>query len=669
MAHEELRLQRLKLRNFKGIAELELEPRGTDVEVYGENATGKTTIADAFCWLLFGKDSLGRSDFAIKTLDGNGDALHGLEHEVEAEIQLSSGRAIDLRKVYHETWTKRRGSAKQEFSGHTTDHYIDGVPVKKGEYEAAVAEIADEDAFRLLTDPAHFPERMHWQERRALLLAMCGDAEDADVIASDSDLADLASILGERSLEDHRKVILARRRKINEELERIPVRIDEVTRTIPEVEESGAEGLRAKLNQLRTHRAAAEEERTRIGSGGEVAEKTKLLREAEAAMQEASNRVAAAASESTSAIQKELTAAQGELDEAKRSIDSKKANVLDAKESMEQLEGRMADRRARWHEIDAETLDHDEPDTCAACGQSLPAEKVEAARAKALERFNADKARRLKEVEAEGKKAKAQRDEIVAGGKDRDAALSAAEVRVEELEASVASLQAKLEKARDAAPDAAGDVEYQKAHARAQALEVEIEALREGGAEAQAQAANQVSEYDAEIAAVEGHLARIEQKQKAGARIAELESDERTLAEEFERLERELFLAEKFVRAKVRLIEDRINSRFEIARFQLFRELVNGGLEECCEVTVGGVPYGSGLNHGARIQAGLDIIRTLQEHFYMAPTVFVDQCESVTKLPDMDCQVVRLQVSADDKTLRIELGAPKEEMAPVAAAR
>ena len=112
---------------------------------------------------------------------------------------------------------------------------------------------------------------------------------------------------------------------------------------------------------------------------------------------------------------------------------------------------------------------------------------------------------------------------------------------------------------------------------------------------------------------------------------------------------------DQFIRAKVGLLEERINSRFAIARFKLFRKLVNGGLEECAEVTFGGVPYGSNLNHGARIHVGLDIISTLQEHFQVAPPVFVDQCESVTCLPPMDSQLIRLVVSAEDKALRVQV--------------
>src|SRR5690606_7377882 len=130
-----VRLQRLKLRNFKGIREFTLEANGSDVTIYGDNGAGKTSLVDAFMWLLFDKDSQNRKDFQIKTLDADGEPIHNLEHEVEAALELDDGRQVTLRKVYKEKWTRKRGSAVAEFTGHTVDHYIDGVPTKQSDYD------------------------------------------------------------------------------------------------------------------------------------------------------------------------------------------------------------------------------------------------------------------------------------------------------------------------------------------------------------------------------------------------------------------------------------------------------------------------------------------------------------------------------------------------------
>jgi hypothetical protein len=60
-------------------------------------------------------------------------------------------------------------------------------------------------------------------------------------------------------------------------------------------------------------------------------------------------------------------------------------------------------------------------------------------------------------------------------------------------------------------------------------------------------------------------------------------------------------------------------------------------------------------NNAARINAGLEIIGVLSKHWGLSMPVCVDNAESVTRLIDMDTQVIRLVVSAPDATLRLEL--------------
>jgi DNA repair exonuclease SbcCD ATPase subunit len=230
-----LRLMSLRLRNFKGQRDFLFEPNGNNASVFGDNGTGKTTLMDAFSWLLFDKDSTDKKDFAIKTLDENNNVMHGLEHEVEGLLEVD-GKRIKLRKVYYEKWTKKRGSTQKEFTGHTTDYFIDDVPMKKGEYDDEVAKIADEEIFKLLTNPTYFNEQMDWKKRRELLLEVCGDLTDEQVIASNAKLAKLTEILNGRDVDKHRDTIKAQMKKINEEIDKIPVRINETQLGMPDIE-------------------------------------------------------------------------------------------------------------------------------------------------------------------------------------------------------------------------------------------------------------------------------------------------------------------------------------------------------------------------------------------------------------------------------------------------
>jgi len=650
----EIRLLKLRLENFKGVKNFELHSSGGDISIWGDNAAGKTTLADAFSWLLFNKDSQSRADFDIKTLDSSGRAHQGLDHAVEAVLSLR-GKKLELRKVYKEKWVKKRGSVEREFSGHTRDHFIDGVPVNQSDYEAQVAElITTEEVSKLLTNPLHFAERLHWQERRQKLLEICGDVSDDDVIASSRDLSDLTDILDGKSLDDFRKVAQARKRKINGELQLVPARIDEVTRSLPELQAVDLDELGKQILKLRAERNAAEEARARIKGGGEIAERTKQLREIEATLIEEQNEARAKANVEADKKRRELSGAKDELDTAVRQNGQIENFIANAEADVQAFEKRMDELRKKWNEINKEKfIQMEGDDVCAACGQNLPPDQIEEARAKALTAFNEDRASRLSFINSDGKKLLKIRDDLNIDTEKQREKLAKGEVLVAELRARVEELQtSELESDKDTPSDFRGEL-AQELQQQKQEIEAEIESLKSGNADALAEVEKEIVEFDARIAEVETKLSRIEQRRSSEKRIGELRSQERLLASEYEELERGLYLCEEFTRRKVSMLTERINGRFELARFKLFDIQVNGAMADACDVAFDGVPWPS-LNTGAQINIGLDIIRTLSEHHGIAPPIFVDHSESVTKLLDTPGQQIRLIVSENHKSLHVE---------------
>ncbi|MBU0978023.1 MAG: AAA family ATPase, partial [Nanoarchaeota archaeon] len=242
----EIKLKSLRLENFKGIRKFTLEPGGKCL-IRGANGSGKTTLMDAFLWLLFNKDSEGKADFAIKTLK-NGQEIPNLEHSVEGAFDID-GQVLTLKKVLKEKYTKKRGSSQSDFTGHTTDYYIDGVPITQREYQDRVQSIINEETFKLLTSPMYF-NSLHWEKRRALLLEVCGDISDSDVIASDKALASLPELLGNRLIENQKKVITSKRKEINDRLKEIPSRIDELDKSLTDVSEYDVESIHAEIKRL-----------------------------------------------------------------------------------------------------------------------------------------------------------------------------------------------------------------------------------------------------------------------------------------------------------------------------------------------------------------------------------------------------------------------------------
>lgn len=657
-----MKLLTLRLTNFAGIRDNTLDLGGHDATIRGTNASGKTTHFTAFTWLLFGKDASGQAQFDIKTISADGEPLHNLEHTVEGTFAIGDD-TLTLRKTYVEVWTRKRGSTSDEFTGHRVDHYLDGVPVQKKEYDARIAEIAPEGTFRLLTDPDAF-HALHWNERRRILLDVCGDVTDADVIASDPSLADLPGILGKRSLEEHRKVVDARRKEINRELLAIPVRIDEATNGRPTLPAEPREKLEAQLATLRDARTAIERQRAQLEAGGAIAELQAKVRDVDGKLSDVARSVTAGAEEALAAARRDLATANHVATLADAAVGTLNRKIEDATETLAVHDRAIVEKRAAWSAADECEPPHaNVPGECPACGQALPAEQVTAAHQRALEEWNAQKATKLERIQSEGLALKAKRDATATTLESLAAELKEAIAKRDHLDDAAARADEKVDQLAAAIPDPTADPKHQVLVAEKAALEQQFADARAGSTEQAATLREDVTKLDAEINERVQSIGAFDLAAKADARVEALSAQEKELSGEFEDLERQLHLLDAFTRAKADMLTDRINGRFAITRWRLFDNLVNGGLVDACTATVGGVPYGTGLNRAGRINSGLDVIRVLQEHHAFFPPVWVDESESVVDLLPVDCQVINLVVDAAHPTLSIELHDAPQEVA------
>ena len=648
-----MKLLKLKLKNFKGIKNLDLKANGHDLNIYGDNATGKTTILDAFMWLLFDKDSQNKADFAIKTLGKDGEPVHHLDHEVEGTFEID-GETIEFKKVYREKWTKKRGSAVEEFSGHEVDHFIDGVPVKKGEYTQRVAEIAPEDRFKLLTSPLFFNDHMKWQGRRELLIDIAGDVTMEDAIKVNPELEELPKILGKRDPDDHKAVVMAKRAEVNKELERIPIRIDEVTKGMPDIDSlDGVNTLDADLATLTKGKAEKESELARLTSGGATGELKQKLAIVESELLNLENAHKRKVSEQVDKLQAQIREHNHQIETLRQEIDRDTKRQEALTKDIAAMDSKLVALREKWHEVNARQPDVCDTETCPTCGQDLPPEQVQEAHNKALEVFNLSKAQQLEDINRLGKQAKEDQERCKAELEALKAQVSEKQTLLDQAAEKSASLQAELTKLQvtmddykslsDYVAKLAEKEELQKAIEGDQdALQPEIERLR-----------HEISLVNQAIDKLNQTKAVLNMYEQAQKRLTELERQEENLASEFERLEYELYLIELYIKTKAELLTDKINSKFRLAEFKLFETQINGGINPICETTYKGVPWGS-LNSAGKVQVGLDIIRTLQEHYQFRPPVWIDNRESIVDLPEMDCQVISLIVSEKDKTLRVE---------------
>ena len=666
-------IKEMIVRNFKGISNFELVAKGNNLDVRGDNGTGKTSLYDAFLWCLFGKNSQDQSDtkFDWKPLDQDGNERHRLETFVNVEFDID-GVAKVFSRTITEKWTKKRGSIVDTFDGHTTAYHIDGLKVTQKDYKAEIEALGGESLFQTLTKVNYFAEVMKADDRRKILLEMAGDVSESDVIASNKELAKLPDILDGKSVEERTALVKQAMKQVNKDIKELPGRIDEAQRSLPDLEELDKQELATRKLALQADLARAQEELSIAKSPAAMSDlvakraelKTKFANEERAYIQTKTDKYADEVGE----LQKHYDKCMDEIQELgvdifnlKEKLKHINAKKDSRKHTIKILEGRNDELRDMFNQDKLEVFpDFDEHKlSCPVCGRQYDESKLAEIKAnydKELSDYNKAKAERMAEYKARGKGNKAKiiecQDEIAELEKEEAAFTHA-------LESHNALLDYKTGEKREIL----AEMECQKNrfvyfHNTERGLELrnqydklerQIEALERGEQANVIELQAKIDSILAEINDVNDLLYRFELHAKQQERVDELIAKEQSLGLKFGELEQQLMVLEEYVRTKVSLLTETINSQFRIVKFKLFDTAINGGLIECCEPTVGGANYSTGLNNAARINAGLDIINALMSHYGLHLPLFVDNAESVNELIEVDTQVITLSVSQDKK--------------------
>lgn len=649
---KEIIILRLTLLNFKGIRSLTVDFDEHETNIYGANAAGKTTVFDAFRWVLFGKDCNDRKDFNIKTIGADGKPIERLPHEVTADLVVD-GEQITLKKCYAEKWTKKRGSAVETFSGHAVECYYNDVPCSVKEYEAKVSQICDEQVFKLITNPLFFTSRKK-DFQRVMLISLAGDVTNQELVDENPDFSELVGMLSGKTVEELKREVASKKRKIKDGIDNIPARIDERKRDMPEAQDWAA--LESNIKQCEQHITEID---------AQIADRSKAFNETTKHKQEVARQL--------SEVKSRITARQFELkdklladyNESRRGHDTAVQRATSLRNerrvkalALPRLEKELRtlkDKRealiAEWRKIKAEVFA--EPDrnefVCPTCKRPLEADDVDAKIEELRTAFNADKSKRLEynktigietkgAIEAKEAEIKAINDgcfkldnEIAEIENSADFKASPTEPNIEpmivadntlqELKAKAANLQTELDK-EVSAPDTA-DLQEQKRETLTTIQECKM-ALR-----------------DRETIA------------NSNKRIKELEDEYKKNQDELARLEGIEFTIQQFCKARIEHVESRINGMFKLVRFKMYEQQINGGEIETCEATVNGVPF-SDLNNAMKINAGLDIINAICAANGIIAPIFIDNRESVSEILSTQSQIVNLIVDENCKTLKIQ---------------
>lgn len=635
---QEMILKTLFLQNFKGIENLTIDFKNETI-IEGKNGSGKTTIFDAYSWLLWDKDSNSRKDFDIKPFAENGETKHGLESIVIGHFELD-GQPLKLSKTYKEIWTKKRGNVDAVFSGNTTDYFINDVPVKKSEYNQRIETFISEKEFNLLCNPLYFSEILDKKERRAVLLSLIKDVDNSEIFSINKDLKELE--LDNYTIEEIKAMAKASAKKTNEELNSLPIRIDELEKskntfdfTELEKEKTELEKQIANIDKV----IAKSSESTNV-----IVQKNNIIQNKLDEMQKIKLKIDEINEDRQLQATREYNQKYSDFlvnkDKLKRTIIDKQTSLIKIEDLIKTTEANIDNGnsllkklREKWTSENQKQFD--DSLICPTCKREFDEDKKD----EILADFNKHKAETLTEMQNQANNYKKDLS-------DFEESLLDLKLDREKLVEEIGTLQNQFDNFREFTEEKPV-IEKEDYPIEYYTLQKEIEIIKQ---DLQAISSNdntvileQKQQLQSNLNVVVSKLALKDNNKMIDEKINNYLVQEKELAKIFEEQQRKIFLADEYTRIYTSLVQDKINDLFKTVNFRLFETQVNGEIKETCEVTVNGVPYPS-VNNAGKINAGLDVINSLSEHFEKRVLIFVDNAESITDILPVESQIVKMYV-------------------------
>ncbi len=647
----EIKFKKLRVRNFKGVADLTIEFQQDATCIMGANHTGKTTTADAINWVLFDKNSQGLTAFGIDPKDGDNNIIHHLDNSVELTMDVD-GKETEMAKTRKETWGKPHGQDGEVLTGHTVDCLINGERVTATDYKSFINAICKESLFKAVTSPEYFP-RLAPDSQRALLVKMVGAKGLAAVADGNNEFkALLGKINGdnEEAIDKYRKHLAYSMKEVRQQLMAMPPRISENADIINRIKAAGTnfdftrrrieeldKGIKDYDKQLSDATAVINDDYDkRAAKRKEINDCRREMTRIELRCDDMNTKAKADQKAEARKLEADLKDMQFRVDEAQNASERYRKALGD-------IALQKDDFRKRWQEVeDMEFAMGDDDDKCPTCGQLLPDDMRERKREQLEKNFNLAKTAKQDKLDAEAAQIKEKQQRL-------EALLETCRQESETLKPEIEVTRQRLEGALSVkveTQDFRNDPDWRAASAKIDQLQAELDNMG-----TVADDSKSIIEKKQRLMATRDELLKTlateSELKEREQRIEELERQQRGLTQQLTALEREDSTAEAFEHAAIADLERRVNELFPTVRFKMFETLINGNTRPTCQLTLHGVPYRD-LSNSEKILAGLECVRAMQRHANVHAPVIIDNCESVNRFPDdIGCQLILLYVSTD----------------------
>lgn len=650
-------LKSLALVNFKGVRDFSIAFNDGITTVCGDNGTGKTTLYDAYLWLLFGKDSTGRSDgangFNVKTTDESGKPIYRLEHSVTAVLEVD-GKEIKLQRSLVEKWQKVNGTT-DEVMKDETQYFINDVRTgTKKEYQAEISEIIPEDVFRMITNPYYFTS-LSADTQKEMLLGMVGNIDDEEVAATDPDFLALLDQINGTSLAKWAREIAAKKKACNDALATIPASIETAQKLMPDSEdwamlENELKGVQDRVKEIDRQiadKSALNDEayKRKMALMKQQADKRIKLQDRENAIRMEVNAAHNKAISEIQQMENDLSVNQNNLDKYrndKMSVDGK----------IDELNAKLVEMREQFKTVAKEQFPEPSGDVlvCPTCGEPYKGENLENAIAKLRGNFEQNKAKRQKDIQTKGKQYKAEYDKAVEQQTKLTGLIAKLEDDALEIKGNITIKKNNIPVAGNADEAIANDKEC--LDLRNDITEIDNQLKAEVPQADVSELQSEKTDRNAAIAEINKRLGKRAMIERVNKEIADLEEKRIANNQAKADLEKWEDVYLRFQKAKDEVLMQRINGLFNVVSFSFVKEQKNGGEKVTCYCTVNGVPYAD-VNACGKVNAGLDIINAICATKGISAPIFIDNRESFNVIIPTISQIVNLRVS-NDKQLTIK---------------
>lgn len=660
---KQIQFKKLRLLNFCGIRNAEYEFGDELTIIKGKNGLGKSTIANAIFYTLFGKDINGNS-LDIKTFDKDHNIIREIPHEVELTVRVhcigeegASNQVIILKRKLTDSWDVDKCT-------NTYKYFVNGDICTANDYCNVVDSICPYDAFRLCSSSRHFV-CLSWQEQRNKLQALVGNISTDDITQGDEKFDFVVEALRKQDIDKYVHHLKYSRKEVQDQLDSVPIRLEESNKLLPKAQDWEALATeKAQLNEKLVELANKIQE-IRTGGADKVrldairkkidfAEKRKRNME-QSAMNLATEQATKHQSDVITA-NIAATKAQSLVDDLKATMRGYTESEIHAKDKKEECERKVADINNRLDELSKSRWSWNAEDgICPHCGQPLPAEDVERIKKESKDRFNEHKSNASKKIQEEfnGIQQEYTDAKNILEKLDNDRMVTTNQlVKANKTlkEAEFKKREVDAEKPKTYEQILAEKEEYQQVVKELADLQAELDKPFE--TEETSKMLTELEKEREPIGIRYNEVLELLGKKEAfdriTARIAEINEDKLTYRAQLDELDKQLDVVREYNQKADQLLEDRVNEHFRFVKWSMFKTNLKGEREATCECYHDGVPYRR-LNTAAKVNAGIDIAYTFAKYNEIEVPMLLDECESVNHPICRGGQQIRMVVTTDDE--------------------